>query len=272
MNPISKAISDITYRIPRDILQEVFMPKQYGFREAPVTIEEQIRNIVIKGRVMVDCDLVGGTETWVNLAGVPFEQLASDRFITVYYVPKSRTQGRTINSVLNMAYVSGPGMAYGGAMSQFDPCSVNEYNSAAKQVVDSFSSIPMVSTAHVQLIGENVVMVKETGIASGTGVLRVILANDENYSHLQIRSFPMFSRLCELACKAYIFNEYDIILDRGQITGGITLGKFREIVDRYSDAEEMYQTYLHETYRDVALMNDQESYNRLIQMTVGGPR
>ena len=112
MNPITKALSDISYRIPREILIEVFSPKSYFWRDQPINYEEQIRNMVIKSRVMVDCDLVGGTEVLISLYGVPSQTLSTDRLVTVYNIPKDKTQGRSITSVISLAYVNGPSAAY----------------------------------------------------------------------------------------------------------------------------------------------------------------
>ena len=269
MNPITKALSDVSFRIPREILIEVFAPKTYLWRDQPINYEEQIRNIVIRSRVMMDCDLVGGTEVFIPLWDVPSQTIATDRLITVYHIPKNKTQNRTITSVLSLSYVNGQSSSYMNATASFDPCSVTDTGLAGKAMMDAASSLPMPSSAKVQLIGENTVMVKDTVLPSGAGLLRCILANDENFSHLQVRSFPAFSRLCELAVKAYIYNNYSIILDRGRIEGGAEIGRFKEIVDSYADAEEMYQDYLMNTWQKVAFMNDRESFERLMKTMIG---
>lgn len=272
MNPITKALSDISYRIPREILIEVFSPKSYFWRDQPINYEEQIRNMVIKSRVMVDCDLVGGTEVLISLYGVPSQTLSTDRLVTVYNIPKDKTQGRSITSVISLAYVNGPSAAYMNAANSFDACTVTDLNIAAKAVMDAASSLPLPSSAKVQLIGENTVMIKDTIAVAGTGLLRCILANDENFSHLQIRSIPAFSRLCELAVKSYIYNNYTIKIDRARIEGGAEIGRFREIVDGYSDAEEMYQDYLKNVWTKVAFMNDRETFERFTKMMIGAYR
>lgn len=272
MNPITKALADVSFKIPREILIEVFAPKTYIWRNQPINYEEQIRNLVIRSRVMVDCDMVGGTEVFIPLWDVPSQVLATDRLVTVYNIPKSKTQGRTITSVLSLSYVNGPSAAYMNTSNAFDPCTVTDVNIAGKAMVDALSSLPIPSSAKVQLIGENTVMVKDTVVASGVGLLRCILANDENFSHLQIRSIPYFSRLCELAVKSYIYNNYAITLDRGRVEGGFEIGKFKEIVDTYSDAEEMYQEYLLNTWQKVAFMNDRESFERFTKTMIGAYR
>lgn len=272
MNPITKALSEIAFRIPRDILIEVFTPKQYMWRDQPINYEEQIRNIVIRSRVMVDCDLVGGTEAFISLSDVPQQHTDVDRLITVYHIPKHKTQGRSITSVLSLSYVTAGASVYMNNALNFDPCSVTDPLMAGRAMMDNMSSLPIPSTAKVQLIGENTVMVKDSIVAPSTGILRCILANDENFSHLQVRSIPYFCRLCELATKSYIYNQYIITLDRGRLEGGAEIGRFREVIDSYSDAEEMYQEYLMNTWRKVAFMNDRESFERFTKLMIGGYR
>lgn len=272
MNAITKALSDISFRIPREILIEVFAPKTYIWRDQPINYEEQIRNIVIRSRVMVDCDLVGGTEVLIPLWDIPSQTLSTDRLVTVYRIPKEKSQGRTITSVLSLSYMNGPASMYMNASTSFNECSITDVGLAGKAMMDAASSLPIPSSAKVQLIGENVVMVKDTVLSSGTGLLRCILANDENMSHIQIRSIPYFTKLCELATKAYVYNNYSITLNQGRIEGGAEIGRFREIVDSYADAEEMYQDYLLNTWQKVAFMNDRESFERHIRTMIGAYR
>lgn len=269
MSPIQYAIAQIRYRIPEAILIEVFAPKTYLFRQEPIGWQEQVLNRVLRARVMTDCDLVGGTEVIIPLGNAHREVVETDMLATVYHIPKSMTGGRTITSVLSLSYASKSMIAQTGMVGMYDPCSVTEANIAGRAMIDAMSGIPMVSTAKVQLIGENTVLVRNAVLQSASGNLRCILSNDENLSHLQVRSYPAFARLCELAVKSYIYNEYSIILDRARIEGGAEIGRFKEIVDSYSDAEEMYQEYIKTVWQKTAFMNDRESFERFTRMMTG---
>lgn len=272
MNPISKALADLKFRIPTEILIEVFAPKSYRWIDSTIGYEEQIKNLVIRQKVLVDCDLVGGNEVTISLAGVPMQYLDTGRLSSVYRIPKDRTQGRSITSVLSIAYISGNEGPLLGAGMAFNNCSVTDTLMAGKAVMDAASTVPLVSTAKVQLIGENTVLVTDSSYMPGVGLLRCLLANDENLSHLQLRSYPKFSKLVELAVKSYIYNNYSIALDTGKIVGGYEIGKFREIVDSYADAEQMYEDYLKEVWQKVLFMNDRTSFERDIRMRIGSFR
>lgn len=267
MGPLSRCIDEIKFRIPRAILEAVFIKRSERWRLTPVSLDEHILNEVIRPRVLVDCNLVGGTEVFIPLDGIEVER--SNDYTSVYRIPKDRTQGRSIMSVLNITFS--------------DPTKVSSYGVAAgvnqsimlqagQAVMDAMGSMPVTSTAYVQLIGENVVMVRDTVVLPANIYLRCLLANDDNMSHLQLKSYRDFSKLAELAVKAYIYNEYVIPMDMGELLGGQQLGRFKEIIDSYADSEELYQVFLQERFQKVLLMNDRESFTRFLRLGLGGFR
>src|SRR5258708_5967832 len=62
MNPITKALAEVKYRIPPEVLHTVFVNRLERWRDTPKSIEDQLLNLVVRPRVMVDCNLVGGTQ------------------------------------------------------------------------------------------------------------------------------------------------------------------------------------------------------------------
>lgn len=270
MQALKKAVDEVKYRIPKEILNEVFKEVSFNYRATPVSIDEQILTKVVRARVLVDCNLVGGTEALISLEGVPAENV--DIYSTVYHLPKDKTQNRSIMSVLSVTYMA-PGMsAMTNAMQGFKPCSVTPSLQAGQAMMDSYSPMPATSTAKVQLIAENTIMIRDTAPPVGHAMLRCVLANDENLAHIQMRSIPDFCKLVELACKSYVYNEFIIKLDRGQLYGGHDLGKFKEIIEGYADSEEMYEDFLRNKWQAVAFMNDTESFTRYTKLMIGSYR
>lgn len=270
MNAIAKAVSDLMFKIPPPILKEVFTDKKYSWRNSPITIDEQITNAVINARVLVDCNLVGGTEINIPLDGLPVERV--DNFTNVYNIPKSLTQGRSIMSVLSIGYATSSLVSMAGGLGGVNSCSVTPTLTAGMAMMNSHSPIPVSSTAKVQLIAENTVMIKDISSSLGNSYLRCVLANDEQLSHIQMRSIPAFCKLVELATKSYIYNEMIIKIDQAQLSGGQELGKFKDVIELYADSEELYQDYLLKQWSSIAFMNDRESFTRLIKLQVGGMR
>jgi len=267
MLAINKALSEISFRIPRPILEAVFLRRTNNWRQTPDSIDEIIMSTVIRPRVMVDSNLTGGAEIYVPLDGIPYER--TDDFTSVYRIPKERTQNRSILSVLNITFAN-PRMvsSYGIAAGQRNTTMLQ----AGSSVMDAHGSIPVASTAAVSLIGENVVMVRDTIILPANIYLRCTVENDSNMSHLQLRSYRPFSDLVTLAVKSYIYNEYVIRMDLGELFGGQNLGKFKEIIETYADSEELYQTFLTEKWQKIQMMNDNETMTRYIRTKFGGGR
>ena len=261
MNAVSKAIADLKFRIPPQVLKEVFVENVHHWRQTVVSIDEQILNKVVKSRVLPDCNLVGGTEVLLDLAGCPMEQVDTTQVIFIFL---KKTQGRVISSALYVLSANYLASNYANYMHS------NEVTRLANSMGNSVSQPPIISTARLQLISENTVLVSESLNIGVYTAMRVILSDDEYMSNLQIRSIPAFSKLVELAVKSYIYNELVIKIDMGLIKAGQEIGRFKEVVDNYSDSEQMYQDYLIQNWAAISFMNDQDTMRRFIKMQIGG--
>ncbi|MNU92858.1 hypothetical protein D3C71_827860 [compost metagenome] len=269
MNPIQKAISDVKASIPREILERTFMKPDsiaYGTRSSysPTSLDFRIRTAVIEGNVLPDCNLVGGTEVTIPLSSV-IPQLVSD-YNVIYRVPKSLTQNRSILRLLHLTFgdggvVGSQNLAIQGRSAMMD---------GAQGVLQAHLPIPIVSTANLELVAENTVMVKDNITMPGNPYLRCVVEGDTELNHLQPTSYKAFSKLVVLATKAYIFNNIAIPMDQAALSGGMALGRIREIVDGYSDAYEQYDTYFEEVWRKVAIFNDPEANKRHLKLITGG--
>lgn len=267
MNPIVKAISDATRKIPRPILNAVFLKRAERWRAAPASLEAEIRRQVVDARVMIDCDLVGGTDTYIPLANVPMERI--DNFESVYVIPKELTQDRSILSVLSICFTD-PQLvtSYGTATNWTNSTTLQ----AGQAMMDAHAMIPINSSHRVQLIGENVVSLRDNVILPNNVYLRCILQNSSEMHHIQRRSYPAFTKLVVLAIKSHIYNEYIVEMDVGELRGGQTLGTFKRIIDEYADSEEEYTEYLTKVWAKIEFMNDKESFGRYIRLSMGGYR
>lgn len=268
MNALRKALDDLKFTIPRSILDTVFVKRHTNSRvvTAP-SIDDQILNNVIRPRVYIDTNLVGGAEVLVPLTGLQGEEVSLTDM--VYRIPKKLTQNRTIMSVLNITYVDANSMAAAG---QYASCGVSAEQSAAQSLLDAVAPLPMIATGRVTIIGENVVLIRDSIRIPSNSYLRCVVGHDEAMSHIQPRSYKAFCKLVEYAVKSYIYNEYIVEMDMGELRGGHNLGKFKDIIEGYSDAEELYSTYLIEKWAKVSFQNDRESLTRFLKLQVGGPR
>ena len=63
MSAVTHALKSLRFTIPEEILKITFKNKYAGWRtvsNAPTSLDEQIMTKVVRPRVMVECDLIGG--------------------------------------------------------------------------------------------------------------------------------------------------------------------------------------------------------------------
>lgn len=269
MNPITKSLDEVFFRIPREILKVVFLEPYAQYRDLPSDIKERIRLLVLQQRVLVDCNLVSGPEVRIDLGDVPSESVDGG-YTSVFRIPKTKTDGRSIMTALDVTY----GDLY-NTQSGYGVYSYSRTSPAlqvASAVMEAQLRTPYVGTTRVQLIGENIIMVQDSIILPQNLYLRCTLEHDEHMSNINARSYLVFAKLVELAVKSYIYNSYIIQLDMGELRAGVQVGRFKDIVEGYADAEQMYQEHLSEKWIKVAFMNDAESMHRFIGLLIGGTR
>jgi hypothetical protein len=271
LNSIQKAVSELKFRIPKAILEKTFLTtNKYGMINYSSNVDEQIIRNVIKARVLVDCNMVGGVEELIPLVGLESEKPTPST--TVVMIPKTLTQGKSINSVLNISFLppnAAAGLSTGMGTSR---CPPNPMLQATSAMANALDGIPVVSTARVELINENVILIRDNINLPPNCYLRCILANDDELSNIQLRSYRFFANLVEYATKSYIYNELIINMDQDQLMGGASIGIFKEVVSGYADSEQNYRDYLQDVWEKVAYMNDNAQYSRLTKLIVGGPR
>lgn len=269
MDLITKAIQDVKYAIPREILRMAYMENRISqYVPIPTSLENAIRDKTILPRVVVDTDIVGGQTIIISLNGITPKAIDDHNYI--FEIPPDRTDNRTIISVLAINYFrsenlpayqfnSAPGIA---------PTMGSELSMSAQRAMNSRGSIPIVSTAECTVVGHNVLMVRNHLKSAAMTQVRCRVENDQNLANLPITVAPMFSKLCTFAVKAYIYNELIVKLDRGHIDRGHELGSIKSIIDSYSDAEENYRTCRDEEWGAVATMCDTLVYRDLLTMMI----
>ena len=266
---ITKALDEIKFNIPPQILQIAFKDDFQNWRQAPVSIDDRILSKIIKPRVLVDCNLIGGTLVTISLEGV--NPKYRDQAVIVYEIPPNLIDNREIISILSVGYVyfnmsvNGFGSGFGGILNS--NCG-NDLLQGAQKVLDSYSSIPNLSNANVDLVGYNTVVIRDQIRTIGAYQLRCMLANENNLNNISPRSYRAFSKLCVLAVKSYIYNTLLVTLDQAYLAGGQDLGAVRTYVEGLNDVEEQYQTYLREVMAKTLFMNDTVSHKRFLQNMV----
>jgi len=274
MDLFSYCQDQIKWEIPREIIQEAFMPRKYDparrerYRDNQLglNVDSIIRREVLEARVGVDVNLCSGVETTIRLTGIPMDII--DPWNIIYRIPQSMTGGRQITAVYSVTF--GEGNVIGSNRMMMKGGS--PLLEAAAGIYMSQAPIPAVHSPYVTLVGDNTVLINDAQALPGILYLRCMLTHEPNFNNIKPAYYRKFAELAILAAKAYIYNRLIIQLDEGEIKAGISIGRFREIVDSYADANQMYKEFLHDKWRVSSVCNDTEKYRRILRFTVGGRR
>lgn len=262
MNCLIYSINEIQNTIPYEILNAGFTIDEVPETVNLTSLGDKILRKVIKKRVLLDANIVGGIETIIPLNSVAPSY--TENYYTVYQIPPELTMNKEIISVLNITRTPSGGLLYGGIGVSTVFGQNQAVTNVANRIGDSVSSSGILSNAHLELVGYNTVLVYAHFRVLSSFGLRVILENDSNLNNIQPRSYKAFSLLCILATKAYLYNKLIVPINSGYLASGQDLGVFKSILESYSDAEEQYRTYLEEKMGSILFMNDTTRYNRML--------
>lgn len=272
MNALIYSINEINFQIPHELLQAGIL---FDENEATInltSLDDKILNKVIKKRVLLDANIVGGIQDVIPLNGI--NPIQSDYYYTIYNIPNEMTRNKEIISVLNMTilpmtgflgtnFSGGQGSTLGmtGGMTNSNNALINVSN----RIGNSVAPGGLLANTLIDIVGHNTVMIQAAYHFLTNVGLRVVLANDTNLNNIQPRSYKDFSLMCVLAVKSYLYNKLIVPINSGYLSGGQELGMFKNILESYSSAEEEYRTYINEIWGGIAKMNDTTTYHRLLR-------
>lgn len=272
MNALDYAVNEVKNKIPYELL---YAAMTYGEEPSIVnlsSIEDKIVNKVIKKRVLLTCNVIGGIQQLV-----PINQLyptAYENMYTIYQVPGELIMNKEIVSALSLSYIPGSGFmgiqgGYSGVGSVTAPgapdmFSTNPVTNVAGRIGAAASMTGILTNAHLELVARNTIAVYANYRSLTNFGILVVLENDSRLNNLQPRSWHALGRLCELATKSYIYNALIIPVNSGYLSGGKDLGVFKSILESFSSSEEDYQTYITEVWGKVLFMNDTTRTNRFL--------
>lgn len=274
MDLITIAIDRVKFEVPSEVLRYTFSPTRYDpskeglIRDYSTGINNDtvIRRQVVEARVLVDLNLCSGVEVFIPLDRVQSERI--DNWTYVYRIPKELTQGRSITEVYGLSYGQGHTLGNVGVISE-DRSMVLE---AAAGLMQSNVAWTQVQTSYCTLVADNTVMVTNMNRVPGIAYLRCLVSHEPNLANISNHYADVFSELVILATKAYIYTRTIIQLDEGAIRGGASLGRIREIVDSYADANTLYKEHLRDKWRKAGVMANRTQHQRLLRYTVGSRR
>lgn len=271
---LTVALDRVGFEIPDEVLRYTFSPTRYDPSKqglvrdysTGISTNTVIRRQVIDARVMVDINLCSGVEIFVPLDQAKKEFV--DNWTYTYYIPKALTQGRSITVPYGLCFGQGNNLGVTGTFNE----ERSQVLEAVSGMMQSNEAWTQVQTAYCTLVADNVVEVTNMNRVPGISYLRCLVSHEPNLANIPLHYVDKLTELVILAVKAYIYTKAIIPLDEGAIRGGASLGRIREVVDSYSDANQMYKEYLRDNWRKAGVMSNKEQHRRLLRYTVGSRR
>ena len=256
MNAITNAIKDVKFNIPPEVLNAAFI--EYGIdniNNQIVSLDDRILNTVLRPIVLVDCNLVGGTDIEIDLCYTKAARQPDYGYIIE--IDKKVTGGRSILAAYEIIcnVIAGPSYPSSGG-SAFNSVGINMYN--------NMTTHNIIHSSKLEVIGENKILLHDPGIFIISGAIRVRIENSPNMANLPPTSYPTFSKLCVLAVKSWIYNHTIIKLNQGYIYKGHELTRMTSIIEGYESVIEEYNELLINKMRKVLFMSDSETRTRFI--------
>jgi hypothetical protein len=261
MNALIYAINEINHQIPHDILQVGFTIDETPETINLTSLDDKILNKVLKKRVLIDTNIIGGIETVLPIRDI--KPTKSEYQYTVYQIPSDLTMDKEIISALSLSVIPNTNsLDLGDGLIGMSPGT--SLNGVTTRIGMAAGGSNAVINAHLELIGYNTILVYANhNLISNYGI-RVLLENDNNLNNIQPRSYKAFSMFCVLATKAYLYNKLIIPVNNGMLAFGQDLGIFKDILESYSSAEEEYRTFMEEKMGVILFINDTTRMNRYI--------
>ena len=271
MSAIDTALRLIKSDISPSLLQLAFMARRYDpirldrqyDRITPVNLDQVIRDKVIYGRVLLDMNLVSGTEVEIPLRDGEFTRV--DTYNAIYRFDNKVLAGRTIIHPLEVSY----GYLHNTVIGV--PAGVVSYAHHSSQLMkaakDVLASPAPTSTTYLEMVGHNTLMVTDTTPLSVNGILRAIVCNDPDLRNWQPAYWMKIAKLMLAATKAYIYTQLNTETDIAQLYAGVALSKITQEIENMADQNQIYLDQL-ETFRKMGLMNDRTTRRKVIRMAL----
>jgi hypothetical protein len=237
-------LDKVKERIPIEILNLCFLTKP-NYNVLPITVEDQIRKKIIIEKVLRDCNLFGGIETYVDISLCRTEMVDTGNLIYVGFEP---TGGRKIISALSVGFA--------GIMT----------GSVAPTISSAVGNPYVMTDVRIELVGENVIFL-DGYVGARYSVLKCILNRDDDFASIPQRAVPILGDMVVYATKAHIYVTLKIKLSSAEIVQGVDIGVIKEMVDEYADAYDLYQEIL-TRWRRISILADKPTKMRLIRSLV----
>lgn len=249
-SPIDHALNRLRMDVPKEILNLVFFPTEEHRTIDATNLNARIREHVIDPIVMSDMNQSGGKAIELDVKPSWMEKISPR--ITMIKVPKQMTQNRTIIDCLHSTF----GMNATNNLESGIARQGNTNLNNARRIFAAVQNVPYVSTALVEVKGDNILEVRDHTSVPTRCKMLVRCTYDINFTDLSPRYWDYFSELVAFAVKAYCYTNAIVPMDRSVLQGGVEMGRLSSKIEEYSDANETYRDQIKERWKRILIQND----------------
>lgn len=255
MNAIEHALNRLKFSdIPQRILDDAFLSRGDRYSRRPVSVDTRIRKLIIDEMIKPDLESIGGVMREIELAGLPYEKL--EDYSRIYQIPRSMTLGREIVQVLRVSLNVTSNYAERVPGQSTSAFTVSPVERSIQSVISSHRPVPNITNAVVEPLGNNVFKINDYQNFSVDITLECLIGFSDDLIEIRKPYYQDFAALVNMAVKAYIYRELSLDIDRAKLEGGRELGRYREFVDQWADAYQMYQQLIDEKWGVILTLND----------------
>lgn len=243
--PLEHIFVGISQNIPEEILDLAFRKYENIPSQLNLSLHDLIRQKVIRGRMLRDCNIVGGKIKQIVLSQDYLEDITygyaeSSLMIgkyCLYRIPTEEREGVALAEVNGITYPSNLGgshlniAGYGGGAT---------LPIVANGVLDAQTYQSSTSRPTPELLSGDLVRLNPPQYNHIDWVLSCRLCYDDSFSNINQAAIIPLTRWAICAVKAYIYNYLVIKLDRGAVEFGSELGRVKEVIDKYSEEDVRY--------------------------------
>lgn len=263
IDPITKALQDVFFEIPREILEATFKP---AIRSK--TLDACIMDDLIRGKVLTDCNIYGGKLVKIPMtldnaicldAPVPYTLGVAATWSTYRIHPRAR-ENRPIAATIAIRFPYNYTSAY--QATGCNPTSGITLSQLACSALNAMTFQNAITTPTPVLLSGDTIRLDPPQLSHMDWILECRLCFDQDFTNMDVNSLQTFGNLVMAATKAYIYNQMIITVDRTYLSGGQELGIFKQLVESYADQADKYKEHLVE-FAGVGLM-DPDRINRIV--------
>lgn len=255
------AVTKIKQAIPKEILEKTFIDYVPNFRSirSAVSVDTMIKHKVVRDIVLTDCNLIGANQIDIAIFSKWCQVLDSNNFII--RIPKTHTQNRTIIEVLEATYLPQSGflLPYGTLQA------ISDQTINTNKLLNNLRNPTIAGTTNCEVVGENVIAVTGAGTVPSNLFLTVMVEYDDQVSQMKRQAYGKFAELCIHACKAYIWANKIIEMDKSEIDAGYSLNRYTSTIESYEGAFDEYTEFFNDKWKKISFMADNARYNQFLR-------